>query len=66
MIPRASLEWETYRGQELVRYRDSAGFVHRVLTASYPEADHFFLVSLEKLKVEARFVKACREAEFIE
>jgi hypothetical protein len=41
-IPRATLEWTEYRGKQLVRYRDAAGSVHRILTANYQEASEAF------------------------
>jgi hypothetical protein len=53
MIPRATLEWEAYKGQELVRYRDSKGFVHRLLTRRYSEAEEFFFSCLRKLKPDS-------------
>lgn len=53
MIPRPTLEWELYKGQELVRYRDSQGFVHRLLTRQYFEAEEFFFSCLSKLRRES-------------
>lgn len=54
MIPRATLQWESYRGKELVRFRHHNGIVHRGLFESPAEAEHFFFVQLEKLKEETR------------
>jgi len=51
-IRKSTLEWSTYRGKQLVRYKDSTGSVHRTLTANYAEADAAYQKYIEMMKAE--------------
>lgn len=53
-IKRNTLEWEPYKGKWLVRYKNSKGFVKRVITADWNEADQAFMTYLEEMRQEAR------------
>lgn len=41
-IPRRTVEWSTYRGKHLVRYKNASGVTRRCHTADYVEADAAF------------------------
>lgn len=41
-IQKETLEWSTYRGAWLVRYKDRAGMVHRTQTKVFAEVDAAF------------------------
>jgi len=50
-IKKLTLEWTTYRGKQLVRYKDAAGYVHRTLTLDWAEAEAAFEKYRERMKV---------------
>lgn len=49
-----SIEWTTYRGKHLVRYRNREGLTCRKQTPDPQEAEQFFKECLYKLRQEVR------------
>jgi hypothetical protein len=56
-ITKRTIEYTTYRGKFLVRYKDSSGSVHRCHTASRAEADAAFEKWREEMAVTARVAR---------
>jgi hypothetical protein len=52
-IKRNTLEWDNYCGKWLVRYKNGAGQVHRVLTPSWEEANTAFEKFLKEMREQA-------------
>jgi hypothetical protein len=56
-IKRNTLEWESYRGGWLVRWKDRTGTVRKVSTKDWNEADRAFTEFLEKMRAEAKMFR---------
>jgi hypothetical protein len=52
-IMNQTLEWTTYHGKYLVRYKNRAGTVFRCLTASYAEASAKYDQYFKEMQKEA-------------
>jgi hypothetical protein len=53
-IKRNTLEWDTYHGKYLVRYKDENNIVRRVHTADWNEADKAFEKFLNEMRANCQ------------